>query len=58
MSIAIHPATCTFSAAAKRQREAATHPVPEIAKGPRVPEEGYVMDEIADGVFWLSDGAY
>ena len=31
--------------------------VPEIAKGPPVPGEGYVMDEIADGVFWLSDGA-
>ena len=23
-----------------------------------MPEAGYVMDEIADGVFWLSDGAY
>jgi len=48
----------TFSAAARERRECATHPVPEIAKGPAVPAEGYVMDEIADGVFWLSDGAY
>src|SRR4051812_24236472 len=53
-----HPATCNFSAAAKRRREADTHPVPEVAKGPPVPEEGYVVDEIADGIFWLSDGAY
>jgi glyoxylase-like metal-dependent hydrolase (beta-lactamase superfamily II) len=51
-------ATCNFAAEAKRQRETATHPVPDRAKGPPVPEEGYVMDEIADGVFWLSDGAY
>jgi hypothetical protein len=57
MSIASHSATCNFSAAAKRQREAATHPVPEIAKGPAVPEEGYILDEIADSVFWVSDGA-
>jgi glyoxylase-like metal-dependent hydrolase (beta-lactamase superfamily II) len=58
MSTAAHAATCNFSAAAMRQREAATYPVPDIAKGPPLPAEGYVMEEIADGVFWLSDGAY
>jgi hypothetical protein len=58
MSTASHTATCNFSAAARRRREAATYPVPEIAKGPPVPEERYVVDEIADGIFWLSDGAY
>lgn len=58
MTTASHHATCNFSAEARTRREAATHPVPEIAKGPPVPDEGYVMNEIADGVFWLSDGAY
>ena len=52
------PATPDFSAAARRQRETATYPVPEIAKGVPVPAEGYAMEEIADGVFWLSDGSY
>jgi glyoxylase-like metal-dependent hydrolase (beta-lactamase superfamily II) len=58
IAIADGCATPTFSAAARRRREAATHAVPEIAKGPAVPAEGYVMHEIADGIFWLSDGAY
>jgi glyoxylase-like metal-dependent hydrolase (beta-lactamase superfamily II) len=47
-----------YSAAAKRVREAPTHPVPEIARGPAVGPDGYVMEELGDGVFWLSDGAY
>ncbi|MEV0290820.1 hypothetical protein AB0H36_42395 [Kribbella sp. NPDC050820] len=32
--------------------------MPEIAKGPEVPAAGYVMDEIAEGIFWLGDGSY
>ncbi|GAA4203080.1 MBL fold metallo-hydrolase [Microbispora amethystogenes] len=47
-----------FSAEARRRRELPTAPVPEIAKGPQVPDTGYILDEIADGVFWLSDGQY
>ncbi len=54
---ATHATPC-FCAAAERERETPTYPVPEAAKGPAVPEAGYVMDEIADGIFWLSDGAY
>ncbi|GAA1578478.1 MBL fold metallo-hydrolase [Kribbella sancticallisti] len=48
----------TFSADAKQRRERPTAPVPDIAKGPDVPAEGYVLDEIADGIFWLGDGSY
>ncbi|MFI6679640.1 hypothetical protein [Kribbella sp. NPDC050470] len=48
----------SFSEEARRRREAPTAPVPEIAKGPEVPAAGYVMDEIAEGIFWLGDGSY
>jgi len=59
MSTSTDPVVLTdFSEAAKRRREAPTAPVPEIAKGPAVPEAGYALQEIADGVFWLGDGSY
>ncbi|MGK5442749.1 MBL fold metallo-hydrolase [Micromonospora sp. URMC 105] len=32
--------------------------MPQVALGPEIPETGYVLDEIADGVFWLSEGMY
>jgi hypothetical protein len=32
--------------------------VPQAALGPEVPKAGYVLEEIADGVFWLSEGMY
>lgn len=47
-----------FSLEAKRRRELPTAPVPETAKGPEVPAVGYVLEEIADGIFWLGDGSY
>jgi glyoxylase-like metal-dependent hydrolase (beta-lactamase superfamily II) len=52
------PGTPDYSAAAQRLREAPTYPVPEIAKGPAVGPDGYVMQEIGDKVFWLGDGSY
>jgi glyoxylase-like metal-dependent hydrolase (beta-lactamase superfamily II) len=47
-----------YSGAAKRTREAPTSPVPERAKGPAVGPDGYAIEELADRVFWLSDGSY
>jgi glyoxylase-like metal-dependent hydrolase (beta-lactamase superfamily II) len=35
-----------------------TAPVPPPAKGPAIPKSGYVVQEIADRVFWLTDGIY
>jgi glyoxylase-like metal-dependent hydrolase (beta-lactamase superfamily II) len=54
------PASVTpdFVQDASDRRERPTLPVPDIAKGPPVPPEGYVLDEIADGIFWLGDGSY
>src|SRR6204780_2380762 len=35
-----------------------TAPVPPPAKGPSIPKSGYLVEEIADRVFWLTDGLY
>src|SRR5712691_4249781 len=35
-----------------------TAPVPPAAKGPAIPASGYLVEEIADRVFWLTDGLY
>ena len=56
-----HAATSTvpsFSEDAQLRRARPTAPVPEGATGPTVPPEGYVLQELADGVFWLGDGSY
>jgi glyoxylase-like metal-dependent hydrolase (beta-lactamase superfamily II) len=35
-----------------------TAPVPPAAKGPAIPAAGYLVQEIADRVYWLTDGLY
>ncbi|HEY4867064.1 MAG TPA: MBL fold metallo-hydrolase [Candidatus Dormibacteraeota bacterium] len=35
-----------------------TAPVPPAAKGPAIPASGYLVEEIADRVYWLTDGLY
>src|ERR1700684_99080 len=35
-----------------------TAPVPPPAKGPAIPKYGYLVEEIGDRVFWLTDGLY
>jgi glyoxylase-like metal-dependent hydrolase (beta-lactamase superfamily II) len=37
---------------------ATTAPVPPAAKGPVIPAAGYLVEEIADRVYWLTDGLY
>ena len=32
--------------------------LPEAAKGPAIPSKGYLVEEIRDGLFWITDGAY
>ena len=36
----------------------ATAPVPAPAKGPAIPKVGYLVQEIEDRLFWLTDGLY
>jgi glyoxylase-like metal-dependent hydrolase (beta-lactamase superfamily II) len=33
-------------------------PIPDDARGPYVPDSGYLVDEVAGGVYWISDGGY
>lgn len=35
-----------------------TAPVPRPAKGPAIPAAGYLVQEIADRVYWVTDGLY
>jgi glyoxylase-like metal-dependent hydrolase (beta-lactamase superfamily II) len=35
-----------------------TAPVPPAAKGPAIPEKGYLLEELGDKLYWLSDGMY
>ncbi|MFJ5992823.1 MBL fold metallo-hydrolase [Lentzea sp. NPDC092896] len=39
-------------------RYASTLPVPSAADGPKIPDEGYLVQEIADQLYWLTDGSY
>jgi hypothetical protein len=32
--------------------------VPEAARGPEIPESGYLVEEIGDDLFWLADGVF
>ncbi len=37
----------------------AAAPVPQSARGPAIPQDkGYLVQEIKDGLFWVTDGAY
>jgi glyoxylase-like metal-dependent hydrolase (beta-lactamase superfamily II) len=32
--------------------------IPESAKGPPIPDEGYLVEEIRDNLYWVTDGTY
>jgi glyoxylase-like metal-dependent hydrolase (beta-lactamase superfamily II) len=32
--------------------------IPESARGPAIPEEGYLVEEIRDNLYWVTDGTY
>ena len=32
--------------------------IPEFARGPAIPEEGYLVEEIRDNLYWVTDGSY
>jgi glyoxylase-like metal-dependent hydrolase (beta-lactamase superfamily II) len=33
-------------------------PIPDGARGPHVPDTGYLVEEVAGGVYWITDGGY
>lgn len=57
-SDAAAPIEAVFALDAQQRRSRPTAPVPVPARGPEVPRTGYVLDELADGIFWLGDGSY
>jgi len=38
--------------------ENATNTIPESARGPAIPEKGYLVEEIRDNLYWVTDGSY
>ena len=56
-------ALATFATGASAQDTATPEaaefaPIPEAATGPAIPESGYLVEEIADGLYWVTDGSY
>jgi glyoxylase-like metal-dependent hydrolase (beta-lactamase superfamily II) len=33
-------------------------PIPPVAVGPKVPASGYLVEEVVDGIHWVTDGGY
>jgi glyoxylase-like metal-dependent hydrolase (beta-lactamase superfamily II) len=46
------------AAATSQAGPPATAPVPPPAKGPAIPKSGYLVQEIAERTYWLTDGLY
>jgi len=46
------------SPAAAALAQTGTAPVPPNAKGPAIPQEGYLVEEIGENLYWLTDGLY
>ena len=32
--------------------------IPDAARGPIIPEKGYLVEEIKDNLYWVTDGVY
>ena len=47
-----------YTDAAARLRALPKAAVPTAARGPKIPEAGYLVEEIGDGLFWLADGVF
>jgi glyoxylase-like metal-dependent hydrolase (beta-lactamase superfamily II) len=58
------PAYVKFVSQAVKQSDnssstvSATIQLPEAAKGPPIPAKGYLVQQIKDGLYWLTDGGY
>jgi glyoxylase-like metal-dependent hydrolase (beta-lactamase superfamily II) len=39
-------------------KNATTIPLPQAAKGPSIPAKGYLVQQIGDHLYWVTDGAY
>ena len=41
-----------------QEKQTETTQLPDAAKGPAIPSKGYLVEEIRDGLFWVTEGAY
>jgi len=41
-----------------QENQTQTTQLPEAAKGPAIPTKGYLVEEIRDGLYWVTEGAY
>ena len=39
-------------------KNATTIPIPQAAKGPSIPTKGYLVQQIRDNLYWVTDGGY
>jgi hypothetical protein len=44
--------------AQENQTKETKNQIPEAAKGPAIPSKGYLVEEIRDGLYWVTEGAY
>jgi glyoxylase-like metal-dependent hydrolase (beta-lactamase superfamily II) len=47
-----------FTSVYAQENQIETTQIPEGAKGPAIPSKGYLVEEIRDGLFWVTEGAY
>src|ERR671911_1863094 len=57
-SILITNITLFTSVYAQENQTETKNQIPEAAKGPAIPSKGYLVEEIRDGLFWVTEGAY
>ena len=50
--------TLSTSVYAQQNQTETKNQIPEVAKGPAIPSKGYLVEEIRDGLFWVTEGAY
>ena len=56
--LAIITISLSNSIYAQENQTETTTQLPQAAKGPVIPSKGYLVEEIRDGLFWITDGAY
>ena len=56
--LAIITISLSNSIYAQENQTETTTQLPQAAKGPTIPSKGYLVEEIRDDVFWVTDGAY
>ena len=44
--------------AQENQTQETKNQIPEAAKGPAIPSKGYLVEEIREGLYWVTEGAY